>query len=213
VRIVSVDTETGKILPGLLTPPLACLTWTERNGAELPRNILDPADGVEFFFQMLRTLDVCQCGSNLIYDLAVLVEAAPERHRAELLSLIFRALRDGRVSQTDTRESLLLLADGLLSWHPRENRKPGVGMGDVAKRRLGLDMTADKKNPDAWRLRYGELLGVPVAMWPDEPVRYAVDDPRVDLLCSSGRVPRPRPPLARHGRGEEGCDGLGAPPV
>lgn len=183
MRIVSVDTETEKILPGLLTPPLACLTWTERVGAELPRNILAPEDGLEFFWQTIRDQDVCQCGSNLIYDLGVLVEACPEKHRAELLALIFRALRDGRISQTDTRESLLLLADGLLSWHPQENRKPGVGLGDVCKRRLGLDISADKKNPDAWRLRYGELVGVPLEFWPEDAVRYAVDDPRIDLLC------------------------------
>jgi hypothetical protein len=44
------------------------------------------------------------------------------------------------------------------------------------KRRFGVDLSADKTAPDAWRLRYSELDGKPLNEWPEEARRYAGDD-------------------------------------
>jgi len=177
------DTETATIIPGNLTPPLVCLTWTERQGSELTRNILSPRDGVEWFRAQLEDRDVAIGGHNVTFDLAVMVASEAERYQFELMALVFRALAEGRISCTMMRESLLLLALGVLSSDPREgNKKPLTNLGACAKRRLGLDISADKKNPDAWRLRYSELLGIPIDLWPEDAVRYAVDDPRISML-------------------------------
>lgn len=51
------------------------------------------------------------------------------------------------------------------------------GLGDLIWRYLGIDLSADKKGADSWRLRYGELIGVPIAEWPPEALRYALEDP------------------------------------
>ncbi|WP_177233551.1 hypothetical protein [Stigmatella erecta] len=41
-----------------------------------------------------------------------------------------------------------------------------------------LNISEDKKNPLAWRLRYGELDGIPVECWPVEAVEYPKRDAR-----------------------------------
>ncbi|AKQ65122.1 DNA polymerase I [Myxococcus hansupus] len=51
----------------------------------------------------------------------------------------------------------------------------------LVQRYLGLDISEDKKNPKAWRLRYGELDGVPVERWPTEAAAYPKRDARYTL--------------------------------
>ena len=67
------------------------------------------------------------------------------------------------------------------------------GLGDLLLRHLGLDITADKKGADSWRLRYGELIGVPIAEWPPEALRYALEDP---VHAAQLRVAQARRPSA-----------------
>lgn len=66
------------------------------------------------------------------------------------------------------------------------------GLGDLLLRYEGLDLSADKKGADSWRLRYGELIGVPIAEWPPEALRYALEDPvhTAQLRVAQARRPR-----------------------
>jgi DNA polymerase-1 len=45
-------------------------------------------------------------------------------------------------------------------------------------RYFGIDISEDKKNPRAWRLRYGELEGAPISEWPADAVAYPKRDAR-----------------------------------
>lgn len=49
-------------------------------------------------------------------------------------------------------------------------------LAETVKRRFRKDISGDKKNPDAWRLRYAELDGMPVKHWPKEAIEYALMD-------------------------------------
>lgn len=69
-----------------------------------------------------------------------------------------------------------------------------AGLDALAARYLGLDLSKDKKGADAWRKRYGELIGIPVADWPEEAVRYAREDPRLTALVRVEQMRRPRHP-------------------
>ena len=184
MKIISFDTETAAMIPGNLTPPLVCLTWTERAGDELTKNILTAEDAISWFEKRIKDEECVLVGQNLTFDLGVILGSVPVSHQLELMSDVLKASEDGRISDTMLRESLLLLANGILSADPRDgNRRPLTNLGAIAQRRLGLDLSADKKDPDAWRLRYHELINVPLEFWPEDAVRYAVDDPRIALLC------------------------------
>jgi hypothetical protein len=90
--------------------------------------------------------------------------------------------------------------DDLESSNPRAR----VNLAELVGRLLGEDIEADKADPASPRLRFGELLGVPVEEWEEVvpgALRYALADPplagRVLLHQAEpfdyGVVPSPRP--------------------
>ncbi len=52
-------------------------------------------------------------------------------------------------------------------------------LAGVAKRRAGFELD---KSGDTFRMRYGELLGLPISAWPEAAVRYACLDARANSL-------------------------------
>lgn len=46
----------------------------------------------------------------------------------------------------------------------------------LVKEYFGEDISEDKKDPNAWRLRYAELEGVPLEEWPQKAIDYAIGD-------------------------------------
>ena len=191
MRFIAFDTETGKIIPGLLTPPLVCLSWAERvlswerrgnSVFRLPKekvetNLLNDKDAIRWFKEMVADPNVVLIGHNVSYDLAVIVEASND---PGLLSIVFHAIREGRVSDTMIRESLLLLAEGRLAFDPEEGRQPLISLAATAQRRLGEELDG-KTGADAWRIRYDELLGVPLEIWPEEAIQYSIRDAETTL--------------------------------
>jgi|APHM01.1.fsa_nt_gi hypothetical protein len=49
-------------------------------------------------------------------------------------------------------------------------------LDNLEKRHLSRDRSDDKKGDDAWRLRYNELVDVPLEEWPEDARRYARED-------------------------------------
>nr|WP_255217112.1 DNA polymerase I [Myxococcus sp. AM010] len=104
-----------------------------------------------------------------------------------LVALIFAALEAGRLHCVQVREALIDIARGLYGVDPSTGRKLDDDEGAryplalLVQRHLGLDISEDKKNPKAWRLRYAELDGVPVEHWPTEAAAYPKRDARYTL--------------------------------
>lgn len=85
-----------------------------------------------------------------------------------LLGEIITALDGDRVVDVLTNEKLIDIAEG-------EYRKRGrYGLAAVAYRRAGIELA---KGDDTFRMHYGTLLHVPVALWPAAATQYALDDP------------------------------------
>ena len=168
-RLIAFDTETGRISAGLLTPPLVCLSWANILGEIC---LLDSNDAIQWSRKVISDPGIVLIGHNVSYDLAVLVEASND---PELLSSVFHAIRDGRISDTMLRESLLLLAEGRLAFDPEEGRQPHVSLAATVERRLYEEMDG-KIGADAWRLRYDELIDVPLGMWPEDAIEYSKKD-------------------------------------
>lgn len=157
------DTETYPIRVGRFAPKMVCLQYAFDENA--PKILLRP-DAADVLHTALTTPDLLLEAHNGAYDQVVTSDAFPD-----LLPLWFRALGNGRGRDTLVREKLRDNARGTLQdQHP----KGWYSLGDIAKRRCGLDL--DKSGHDSWRLRYALLDGVPVAEWPAEAVRYAEDD-------------------------------------
>lgn len=180
MRIVGFDTETGKTKDGLPAPPWACSTFAEAvegaDGFELVRSIeVDPRVNERRVGDLLEDDGVTLVGSYTAYDLVGAYE-----HWPDLRDLVFAKYDKGLVQDILLREKLLDMAKGTLpasEWvRFGGSQARYYGMGPVVLRRFGTDLSEDKKDPMAWRLRFNELRGVPREMWPDDAVNYALGD-------------------------------------
>lgn len=164
--VLALDTETHLIVPGTLAPKLVCVSGCA--DVQTDPWLLDAKHGLNTVRNLLAG-DYHLAIHNAAFDLAVFC-AMDE----SLLPLVFQALADGRVHCTLVREKMLHNASEGLS--DDGGRPVSFSLGDIVQRRFGVDLSADKKGEDSWRLRYGDLDGVPIHEWPDEAQRYAKDD-------------------------------------
>ena len=168
MKIIAFDTETHLIKPGCLAPRLVCLSTYDGETEDLMLR----EDAVEWARHALADSGITLVGHNVSYDLAVL--AAED---SSLLPLIFLAIGQGRIKDTQIREKLLFLAQGRLTYdYVNKKQRPSFALATLVKNRFKVDLSESKKGDDAWRLRYNELDGVPLAAWPPAAAAYAMDD-------------------------------------
>ncbi len=168
MKLIAFDTETHLIKPGCLAPRLVCLSTYDGDTEDLMLR----EDAVEWARHALADSGITLVGHNVSYDLAVL--AAED---SSLLPLIFLAIGQGRIKDTQVREKLLFLAQGRLSYdYVNKKQRPSFSLATLVKNRFKVDLSESKKGDDAWRLRYNELDGVPLAAWPPAAAAYAMDD-------------------------------------
>jgi len=167
MKLFCFDTETYLIKPGVLIPRMVSLAYLVDDGVRglvsSDASVVLRRDARAVFEQALMDEDTVLVGHNVAFDLAVAAMTW-----TDLIPAIFGAYRDGRVACTQVRELLHLIETGDIGIQR-------VSMEKTAKRRLGLDLSAVKKQ-DSWRLRYSELDDIPVDEWPHEAYRYAADD-------------------------------------
>lgn len=168
--IYAADTETYLVTPGLLAPKPVCLSWANEKGS----GIIVGGEMVEKFRKRLEadTL-IFHTGA---YDLAVMCAADNS-----LLKPVFKALKEGRIHDVALREQLLELADGRFKFFTNDAGDTllmGYGLADIAAKRLNTKLD---KGEDTWRLRYAELDGLPLGLWPKAAKQYAISDSEVTL--------------------------------
>lgn len=175
MQFVALDTETALMGPGLMAPPLACVTVASPGLEPL---IVSRADASDLVDALLRDPEVVIVGQNIAYDFVVLLA-----HDPGLWPAIREAYEGDRVTDTMHREELIDIAEGSFDW----NTKRGYSLKDIAKARLGIDVA---KGEDTWRLRYGELIEVPLESWPLEARSYALDDASITLRVALAQEPQ-----------------------
>lgn len=172
MRFIYIDTETALTRRSLMAPPLACLTWAERHGAELKNGIMGAHDATRWAHQVLDDDGVYLGGHFVQFDMVVLAQADNT-----LLPKIFRAYRRGRILCTDLRQRLLDLGRDSYILKRNQQRSGSYTLDTLVKKYFGHQL--DKST---WRLRYGQLIDVPVRDWPEGAIRYALDDVGWGLL-------------------------------
>jgi DNA polymerase-1 len=176
------DTETWLIAPGLLAPPVVCGSWAREytraeemaanGGAPRAREgILTKAEALAEFRRCLLNHDVLT-GHNLAYDVGVMCAADPT-----LLPLVIAKYERDEVFDTMVAEQLLRIHSGTLKAGSSKSGG-GLSLEDLGRQYLDVDRSAEKHAPDAWRLRYAELDGVPLDQWPEAAIAYPIRDAR-----------------------------------
>ncbi len=157
------DVETTGLGP---EAELVCLSAASKKGKKLYLR----EDGLDFLESCLELGDQL-IGHNVGQDFLWAISARPR-----LQELVFAAYEANRVHDTLIREKLLNISDGTLMVgedEDGEDTKQQYRLEDLAQKYLRKTLV---KGADSWRLRYGELVGVPLSAWPIEAIRYAEDD-------------------------------------
>lgn len=166
----SFDTETKLIRPGLLAPPLVCASTALASDSY---GLFHHTEARPFVEKMLGG-DELLVGHHIAYDMAVIAAKWPD-----LLPLIFDVYAADRVSDTGIREKLNHIALGVYRRFEHSDgswEKLNYALEDLARRHLGVVM-----EKGGWQLRFGELMDVPLALWPEEASEYAIGDAVITL--------------------------------
>lgn len=197
-RVVAFDTETHLITPGNLAPKIVCASFALRVSADEARAGFKSealaelaaaqgsaigmglhANGDEGFEEsvlgFLRDPDVTLVGANIAYDLAVLCSSFPAA-----VPLVWQALEEHRVTDVQIRERLLMLSSqgrlGFTFNADGTTRDKRYSLADLVRCHLGEDIDASKEGADSWRLLYYTLDGKRIDEYPQEAVKYAMND-------------------------------------
>lgn len=181
MKFVGFDTETHLIGAGAVLPKLVCLTLCE-DGELKGHAACEP----ELKAEMLRLLqdpEVVLVAHNAAYDLGVLVN-----YDFELWPYVIAALEAGRIKCTQVAEKLITLSTtGDLEFVVAPNGDKSQKKYSLAALVMdyeGVDLSADKDDDDAWRLRYNELDGIPFSQYPPKAAEYALLDARWPLIVA-----------------------------
>lgn len=142
----------------------------------------------DFVRNALESDDILIIGANIPYDFAVFAAKWPE-----LMPLIFRAYDLDRVTDVQTRQKLIDIAQGKHNgWR---NAATGewieykYNLAALTLRHLGEDKSHLKSGPDIWRLRYKELHDVSLDEWPEGATSYAIGDAVDTLRVFEAQIP------------------------
>ena len=183
VHGIAFDTETYLGGPGLKIPPLVCGSagWLGDDG-QIEGELLDKEQAQYLFAQLLDDSRKVITGANIPYDLAVMAMHCAKKG-VDLMPAIFRALNDDqRVYDLLTAEALHAIAEGHLFMDPRSGgplKDPETGKQSRYSLASVTDLVLGRINAkanDEYRLRYGELDAIPIALWPPQARDYPVDD-------------------------------------
>ena len=172
------DTETARFGPGMMAPPLSCISWMQEGDVGL----LGHKDGVAWLRAKLQDPHTLHVGHHIAYDMAVAAAEDPS-----LIPLIFRAYRENRVTDTMLRQMLLDNAMGKFrGFWLRTVDGDGHYHERFVKLYYSLDacyhrVTKKHLDKDTYRLHYGELRGVPIDMWPMGAREYPLMDGRATM--------------------------------
>lgn len=159
------DTETYLIPKNSLTPPMVCLSYRD----EVENKLLLRPQGLAWARSELVS-DTTLVAHNGYFDYAVITN-----HEPDLFERVCRKFQLGQIKDTQTIAQLVGIRYGWLQFDPESGKPLRVNLGELVKRFLGKWIEG-KKGEDSWRLRYGELDGVPLEQWPEAAYQYALLD-------------------------------------
>lgn len=164
-RAIAIDFETHLKQPGLLAPPIVCMSFA------------DPSPGLvkdwRADFERALGFDLI-VGANIAFDFGCALAACPE-----LFPKVWAAYERGAVFDIQIAASLTAIHDGRM--RDRKLFRPDgskiqsgrYSLHECVREWLGR---GDAKQNDAYRKSYALLENVPLEDWPEQAIQYPKDD-------------------------------------
>lgn len=202
MQYASFDYESALIGPGQLAPSGVCLSSAavgcdslllhvrpERMAYGAINQHMQLVPSVPAYTHMERLVVEPEVlfGANTAYDAVLACNEFPW-----LMAAIFEAYSDGKIVDVLLNQRLIDNAEGKLDlWE----KKRGYSLASLGMRYGGRDRTAQKKAPDAWRLRYVELHDVDIIDWEPAAISYGIEDSDEALRIGMEQIDRHLPLL------------------
>jgi DNA polymerase I len=189
------DTETHLIGPGNVIPRLVCVSYTEADGTGVVHSNAD-AEAHHAISRMLadavdgRSTIIIQ---NAAFDVTVLLRYAEDIINGSQQSFGGKGIDMAHAWRSmiwdilennldrELNDQPLLLSDTVLREKLYALSTTGVTEGkfslmDLTAKYLNIDLSFEKADPLAWRMRYSELDGISASEWVPEAYNYAAMD-------------------------------------
>lgn len=179
---IAFDLETFLIAPCVQAPNVVAMGFQVDGGKVQIVAANDPAfDGV--VEALFNDHNAVLFAHNARFDIIALLAHGARFGLSHWPAMIFGALQRDSVTCTHIRETLLHIA---LADPTDTHRK--FDLGACAERR-DLPTKPDKSDP--YRMKWGELAGLPVSQYPAEATKYLVEDVQAcaELFSAQGRKP------------------------
>jgi|DEB0MinimDraft_10_1074344.scaffolds.fasta_scaffold01596_13 DNA polymerase I-like protein with 3'-5' exonuclease and polymerase domains len=158
-RIISIDFETYLISADMTIPKPVCLSYFDGTN----KGLLVGMPEMEVYLRKILYQGYTIIAHNMKFEALVIYEYFPR-----LRKLLWNAIYKGKLYCSKIYEKLLN--------NIRRKQVFNVTLSQLVKNYFEEDISESKSDPDAWRLRYNELDGVPKKDWPQEAVDYAIED-------------------------------------
>lgn len=174
------DTETWPISATEKLPDLACFSWAAQGSSGL----VDASRAEPILRALLENPDVQLVGHSVAFDFGVCLRKFPH-----LVTPIFQAYEDGRITCTKTRQKLIDLSRGEMDNHKRPRPDRVDDNGNYVRKGKAYSLQAlsmrhfgKKLDKHSWRMGYGQLaLSTPFDQWPEGAKHYAIEDATIAL--------------------------------
>ena len=163
-KYIGLDIETHLIERDESPKGICCSLYSEENGSEL--FLLDD-HGYSRIHGLLEDPSIHLILTNAAFDMISIAVYG------EMVQEIFWAYNMGRIHCTHINQAMINMADPAMMG---VQFKSDASLAGQVLLYLGEDISSSKKGEDTWRLRYGELEGIPIESWPNEAKRYAKKD-------------------------------------
>jgi len=160
---IGIDFETYLIDNKEPAPKPVCLSYYVEGTSESEAGVWVGLEQIEKGLKVLLEGDYKIVAHNMAFEALVINRWFPD-----LRERLFSKLKAGELLCTETSARMI-------SNSAKKPRKK-FDLASEVKAYFKIDISDAKKDPEAWRLRYSELEGVPLEDWPESAVSYAKDD-------------------------------------
>lgn len=157
------DFETLTITEERTIPKPICVSYADEQGT----GIYIGKDMEKFLEKIMHNKSLRLIAHNAKFEMMCIAQ-----HYPQLEKLVWEAYEEDRVYCTLIEERII---DNFRRLNLK-NKKIPYSLSALVKEHLKIDISASKKDPDAWRLRYGELEGIPLKDWPQAAIDYSLLD-------------------------------------
>lgn len=159
-KLVSIDFETYLISDEMPIPKPVCLSYAY---SETDKGLVVGYSDMDKLLGELLNSDKILVAHNATFECLVIL-----KHFPHYWDLVWNKIAKRQFYCTQLYQQLIN--------NISEKQINKLNLAGLVESRFDIDISESKNDPDAWRLNYDKLDGVPLKEWPQDAINYAIED-------------------------------------